>query len=397
MAMFQYVARRYSDGSKVRGKRGAEDREELVHWLRTQSLFAVAISQAGGKQRVPKVKPYPLSVFCREMSRLLNAGLPLLTVLDSLGQHCEDRALGQMVRAIEVEIQSGTTMSEAWQLHCLTFNEIGSAVIAAGEVSGKMPDMLMTLADYLEEAVGIRAKVLGALWYPATLATAAGIMTSLFIIVVLPKMKTLLDSLNVELPLLTRGVLGVTDFMVTWWPLILLLIFGAVGGVGLMMAQPKTRLIWDTWILHWPIVGTMLRLSATYRFAQTSSVLIDSGIPVGEAFVTTAATIGNRSLREKLIGATADMTSGKTIAEALSDQNLFSPMAIQMVHAGEISGQLPEMLHHLSSYCSEVLDRKVQRLNVVLEPAVVVPVAALVATIVAAMLLPYFKLMGSIK
>ena len=397
MTMFQYVARRYADGTRVRGKRLAEDREELVHWLANQSLFPVAISEAGGRQRVAKVKAYPLSVFCREMSRLLDAGLPLLTVLDSLSQHCEDRALADMVRAIQVEIEGGTTMSDAWQLHCRTFNEIGSAVIAAGETSGKLPSMLMTLADYLEEAVGIRAKVMSALWYPATLATAAGIMTSLFIIVVLPKMKTLLDSLNVELPLLTRGVLGVTDILVTWWPLILLLILGAIAGVSAMMARPKTRLLWDTWILHLPVVGTMLRLSSTYRFAQTSSVLIDSGIPAGEAFVTTAATIGNRSIREKLVASTTDMTSGKTIAEALADQNLFSPIAIQMVHAGEISGQLPEMLHHLSSYCSEVLDRKVQRLSVVLEPAVVVPVAALVATIVAAMLLPYFKLMGSIQ
>ena len=282
MMMFQYVARRYADGAKVRGKRLAEDREELVRWLSAQSLFPLAISQSGGRQRVPKVKAYPLSVFCRELARLLDAGLPLLTVLSSLGEYSEDRAMGELVRALEVELESGTTMSEAWQLHCRTFNEIGAAVVAAGEVSGQLPKMLMTLADYLEEAVGIRAKVISALWYPATLAIAAVTMTSLFIIVVLPKMKTLLDSLNVELPLLTRCVLGFTDFMVTWWN-------PAQGGSGKF--TPESRLRGGPQTLIAPATGdwaarvvvTGIRVSSDANAALGASV---TGRRVGDDDIT---------------------------------------------------------------------------------------------------------------
>lgn len=397
MPEYRYLARRYGDGTKVRGRHVARDREELLHWLDDQSLYPIEVSERSGLVRRGRVRPYDLAIFCRELARLLEAGMPLLTVLNSIGTHAQNRHLRDLVLLMMAEIEGGGSMSDAWREHCTTFSEIGEAVVAAGESSGRLPTMLNSLAAYLEESAALRSRVLATLWYPSVLAGTAVGMTTLFIVAVLPRFRLLLESLGVELPALTRYVMAVGDFVSAYWLLILVLGLGALFALVVAARRPAARLLLDTWVLRLPIVGKLVELSCTYRFAETSAVLIDSGLPATDAFMSTARVLPNRALRGQLEQATQEMASGKTVSEAMSGHNLLFPMALEMIHVGEISGQLPEMLHHLADLCNESLSRQVARLSTFLEPAIIIPIAGVVATIVAAMLLPYFKLVETLK
>jgi len=253
------------------------------------------------------------------------------------------------------------------------------------------------LAEYLESNAALRSRLLGMIWYPVVLAGAAGLSVLLFLTVVLPKFSELLTSLDVELPWITRVVMGIGHFAGDNWIGLVLGFLGVGAVLWSLRKMPVTRRILDRLILRLPVAGPLVRLSATGRLAETIAVLAESGLTITAAFRAAAETMGNRHIRDGLIEAADEMTEGRTVAESVARRDLLVPIAIELISVGEQSGRLPDMLHHLADFCKDKLMRQTERLSTLLEPAIIFPAAGIVATLAASMLLPYFKLVQSIQ
>ena len=397
MPEYRYIARRYTDGKSVKGRYVARDRKELNAWLTENSLYPIQIDDESREERPFRVDPGSLAVFCQELASLLDAGMPLLSVLNSLASHSHGTPMSAMVQAMVRSIEGGLSFSETWVRHCATFADIAPAIIAAGESSGNLPEMLRSLGNYLEESVKFRAWVMGLIWYPVVLVTVATAVTVVFIFVVLPKFAMLLGSMDVRLPLLTRCVLAGAHLVVAAWPLEVLMLIAFIAFVLFVRSNFQARRALHRFVLKVPLLGYLVNLNCTYIFAHTSGLLLESGLTITDVFRIVARTLPNIAVRERLFAASEAMASGSTVSEAIVSQNLFSPMAVEMISAGEKSGRLTEMLRHVARYSNDALSRDVKRLSAILEPAIIVPVAGFVTLIIASMLLPYFKLIESIR
>jgi len=397
MPQFRYIARRFRDGRRVTGVRNARDLRELAVWLEANGLVLLSGKVVSRERPLPAPDLRRLALVCRELAHLLVAGLPLLSVLDTLSRYAADRKTGPFLSAVARDIEAGKTFSEAWTSHCRVMHEIAGAVIEAGERSGELPTMLEALADYFEEAAALRSRIVSALWYPSVLAITAAGALALFITVILPRFEELLLGLNVKLPALTRFVLGVSRFASHQWVWLVTACAAFAGALAAARRAPILRRHFDAVLLHLPVIGPLLTSAAVYRFAGTASVLLESGLPATQAFEMTARTLANHYLRENLQAAAKRMSEGNTVAESLVHYSVLPELAVEMVAAGERSGRLPEMLRHLARFAHDAVMRDTARLSAVIEPLIILPSAILVGTLALAMLLPYFRLVQNIR
>src|SRR5213083_1661166 len=347
MPVFQYTARTLK-GELVNDKIDLPSRDDVIAHLRKNRMVVVQVRQAPTELRLPKlgagIKTRDVVVFTRQFATMINAGLPLVQALDILAQQTENKRLAETTRQVVYDVESGHTLADALRKHPKAYSDLYVNMVAAGEAGGILDTILVRLAQFLEKNDAIVRKVKGAMIYPAVIISVAVIAISVLLIFVIPTFQNMFASVNLDLPLPTRIVIGMSNVLKHyWWAII-----GALGGFVFMINRYyKTapgRLQIDHLLLRLPVLGDVIRKAAVSRFTRTLSTLISSGVSILDGLEITARTAGNMVIHNAVMESRASIAGGETIAAPLQKSAVFPPMVISMIAVGEQTGGLDEML-----------------------------------------------------
>ena len=397
MPTFAYTARTL--GGDLRSATiDAPSREDAVLQLRKLRLAVVKIDEAVRKTKGPgKVPMKDVVIFTRQFSTMINAGLPLVQALDILARQSDNPALQQTTRAVVADVESGTTVSEALGRHPKVFTDLYVNMVAAGEAGGILDTILMRLATFLEKADALLRKVKGAMIYPAVISGVAALCITVLLWKVIPVFESMFSSVNLELPLPTRVVVGLSRFVNGYWWAVLAGLGGSAFAVRQYYATPDGRLVVDRLLLKLPVLGDVLRKAAVSRFTRTLGTLISSGVSILDGLEITARTAGNRVVQDAILASRASIAGGDTIAAPLAKSQVFPPMVISMIAVGEQTGGLDEMLTKIADFYDNEVDAAVSALLSLLEPLIIVVLGVVVGGMVVAMYLPIFDMINAVQ
>jgi type IV pilus assembly protein PilC len=399
MARFYYTGVS-SSGKQVKGEIQAKNKNEVISLLRKKKVRPLSIRNASldiNFSFLEKVGLKDLSRFTRQFSAMTSAGLPLVQCLDILSAQTENKKLSSAVKQISTDIQGGSTLAEALQKHPSIFNSLYCNMVAAGEASGNLDVVLSRLADYQEKAESLRRKIKGAMTYPIIVLIAAILATIVMFTFVVPTFTQMFADMGGTLPLPTRIVMNISDFLVQYYYMI---IFGSVI-IGTAFyyynKSPQGRMKIDSLKLKLPVFGDLERKSSISRFSQTLSTLLNSGVTILDALSITAKTAGNKVLEKGIFKTLERISGGQTIAEPLKETGVFPPMVIHMIAVGEKTGDLAEMLKKVADFYQEEVDAAIDALTSIIDPVMILGVGLIIGGTLIAMYLPMFDLVGTIK
>jgi general secretion pathway protein F len=351
---------------------------------RTRPLFGLELGKArmSGKQ---------LTLFTRQLATL-NRVSPLEESLRTIVRQTEQERIQAIVQTVHAGVVEGRRLADAMAREPKSFPPLFRAMVAAGESSGSLPTILERLSILLERQAEIRGKLLTAMAYPSVLATVAmGVVVALMMFVV-PQVVEQFDTVGQELPLLTRMVIALSDFLVNWWWLLLVMVVLAGVGAWAALRQPPVRLAFDTWLLRVPLLGRLLRDLHAARMARTLGTMVASRLPLLEGLTLTAGTIHNRRLKAASDEITEAIRGGGSLSAAMRRAAVFPPLLVYLAASGEAAGRLDEMLERAADYLEREFDRFTATALSLLEPLIIVVMGAIVATIVLSILLPILQL-----
>ncbi len=400
MPIYTYKARTVGGESQA-GEMTASTEADVVGQLRRRRLVVVSVKEKPKELKLSiggrRIKTKDLVLFTRQFATMINAGLPLVQSLDILAGQQPNKKAAEKIAAVLSDVESGSTLAEAMGRHKDFFSEIYVNMVTAGEAGGILDVILLRLAEYLEAAEKLKRKVKGAMFYPVTVLSFSGLAIAGLLIFVIPTFAGFFEAANVPMPLLTRFVMGASDFLLAWW---WALVAGFVGLGFLLRAYRKTpagRLTTDRLLLRIPVLGGVLRKSAIARFSRTLGTLVQSGVPILDGLEITARTAGNRVVQEAVMKSRASIAGGETIAEPLKRSDVFPPMVVQMINVGEQTGGLDDMLSKIADFYDEEVDSSVSALTSIMEPVMIVFLGAIVGVMVIAMYLPIFDIIKTVE
>ena len=402
MTTFAYTGRT-RQGIVRKGELMAKTREEAVEQLRKQKVVVSSLEEKGGKGTGFSfgggISDKDLVVFTRQFGTMINAGLPLIQCLDILATQSENKFLGKTVGEVKVDVEGGSTFSDALRKHPKVFDDLYVNMIHAGEVGGLLDTILTRLAKHIEKAMKLKGMIKSAMVYPAAIMSVAVIVITVLMIWVIPifaKMFSEMSGGKMGLPGPTQIVIDMSNFMQSY---ILFLLAGAVGvvvGVKKYYKTPKGRLVIDRFLLRLPIFGALIRKAAVAKFTRTLGTLITSGVPLLDGLTICAKTSGNKVIEEALLSARISISGGKTISEPLAKSETFPKMVTHMIAVGESTGALDAMLGKIADFYEDEVDQAVAALTSLLEPVMMVFLGTIIGFIVIAMYLPIFQMASAI-
>ncbi len=400
MPMFEYTARSQT-GQIQRGQLDVPTKDEVSTYLRKNRLILVSVREAPKAIKLnlggSRVKTRDIVIFTRQFATMINAGLPLVQSLNILAAQTENKTLADVTRAVVYDVESGNTLADAFSKHPKAFSALYVNMVAAGEAGGILDTILLRLATFLEKSDALVRKVKGAMIYPGVIITVAGGAIAILLIFVIPTFQSMFASANLELPLPTRIVIGMSNFLLSYWWAMLLVIGGVIFGIRSYYATPAGRLQIDALLLKMPVLGDVLRKSAVSRFTRTLGTLVSSGVSILEGLEITAKTAGNQVVHDAVMQSRQSIAGGETIAAPLEKSKVFPPMVISMIAVGEQTGGLDEMLSKIADFYDEEVDVAVSSLLSLMEPAMIVILGVIVGGMVIAMYLPIFDMMNAVQ
>ena len=389
-------------GEQVNGTRFAPSREALDAILRREQISPTRIVEKGREIAIPKpkvagkVSAKELAIFTRQFSVMIDAGLPLVQCLEILATQQENKGFARVLAGVRSSVESGSTLSNAMRQYPKIFDDLYSNMVDAGETGGILDTILQRLSGYIEKAVKLKRAVKSALIYPVAVLLIAGGVIFLLLWKVVPIFATLFAGLQVDLPLPTRIVIGLSNAVATFaLPLIILM---GLGGYGFKKyyetAAGKMQI--DTIILKIPILGALMRKIAVARFTRTLGTLITSGVPMLEAMDITARTSGNAVVEKAILSVRKAIEGGRTIVDPLRETGVFPNMVVQMIGVGEQTGALDAMLQKIADFYEDEVDAAVGDLLTAMEPMMILFLGIVVGGVVISMYLPLFSLIGKL-
>jgi type IV pilus assembly protein PilC len=389
-------------GTAISGERTAANKNELMNLLKRQQIKVSKMTEKGKEFNLPTigggVKSKEIAVFTRQFSVMIDAGLPLVQCLEILAGQQENKTFQQVLTATRGAVEGGSTLSVAMGQHAKVFDPLYVNLVEAGETGGILDTILQRLATYIEKNVKLKRAVKSALVYPsAVILVAAGVIT-LLLWKVVPIFATLFVGLGVDLPLPTRMVIALSNFVGSIFGLLMVVFFvGVAISLKVWYGTPKGRLAIDALLLKLPLVGILLRKIAVARFTRTLGTLISSGVPILESLDITARTAGNAVIERALLHVRRSLEAGKTLAGPLKETDVFPGMVTQMIGVGEQTGAMDAMLQKIADFYEDEVDAAVKDLLAALEPAMIVFLGVVVGGIVISMYLPLFTLIGQLS
>jgi general secretion pathway protein F/type IV pilus assembly protein PilC len=399
VAEFTYEAMAGS-GQRSQGTLNAGSEREAMAMLDARGLFPVRIAAARGSvgtsSKGHRVKARHMAGFYSQLADLLRAGVPLLRSLELLGRQSSQPALGAVLREVHAKVADGTSMADAMALHPRAFTELAISMVRAGQEAGFLEDVLKRIADFTEHQEDLKAKVIGAMAYPIFLAVVGALVLNALVIFFVPRFEPIFKKLEQqgELPGLTKFIMGASRNMQSWqfW---LVVLGGGAGAISLFRrwtATPSGRLTVDRWRLRIPVVGKIYLSLALSRFTRILGTLLHNGIPILQALKIGKDSMGNRVLTEAIDKASENITAGDTLAAPLQACKHFPVDVVEMISVGEESNNLETVLLDIANALEKRTSRQLELFVRLLEPVMLLVMAAITLVVVAGLLLPIFKL-----
>ncbi|OGW44728.1 MAG: pilus assembly protein PilC [Nitrospirae bacterium RBG_13_41_22] len=384
------------------GEITAKTKEEVIVQLRKRNITPTIITEKPTKVRRfglgGKVKDKDLVVFTRQFATMIDAGLPLVQALEILSTQVENKNFGRTIAQIKVDVESGSTYADALKKHPKIFTELYANMVAAGEAGGILDTILNRLAAYIEKAMKLKKKVKSAMVYPIVVTTVAVLVIAVIMIFVVPTFAKMFAQLGGVLPLPTRIVINMSNFIAG---IAGLMVLGAIVAFVVFIVQfrktEKGKHIIDKILLKLPIFGVLLQKVAVAKFTRTLGTLVSSGVPILDGLEITAKTSGNKVIEYAIMDVRKAVVAGKTLAEPITKAKVFPPMVTHMIAVGESTGALDSMLSKIADFYDDEVDAAVSNLTAMMEPMLMVFLGGAVGFIVIAMYLPIFKLITLIK
>lgn len=398
MPVFSYKAKT-PDGRVIDGQIDIENEDALIQRLKSQKLTLVSATKTGGLAALfkmgPKVKTEQISVFARQFSTMISAGLPVLQSLNILVEQTEDKVFKNVLTKVRDDIGSGANLSDAMSKFPTVFDALFCNMIKAGELSGALDQILDRLATYLEKAEALKQKIKSAMMYPLTISVIAIAIVILLMVKVIPTFKIVFEGFGTGLPTPTKILIDISEYEQKW----------AIFQVGFLVAigfifsivkrTQKGGFVIDKYLLKLPVFGDLIKKSTVARFSRTLGTLLKSGVQILDALETVARSAGNKVVEKALMDTRNAVREGQSLTEPLKTTGLFPSMVIQMVSVGEETGKLDDMLLRMSDFYDQEVDVAVDGIMSMLEPMIMAFLGVVIGAIVIAMYLPMFN-MGSL-
>jgi type IV pilus assembly protein PilC len=389
-------------GASVSGVMTAANKSELANLLKRQQITATKMTEKGKEFNMPTfgggVKAKELAIFTRQFSVMIDAGLPLVQCLEILASQQENKFFQKVLTNTRGQVEGGATLSAAMRGSPKVFDALYVNMVEAGETGGILDTILQRLSTYIEKNVKLQRAVKSALVYPVGVLTVAGGVITLLLWKVVPIFATLFAGLGVDLPLPTKIVIALSNFIGSIFGLLILVALGAaIFGIKVWYGTAQGRFILDSIILKLPVLGILMRKIAVARFTRTLGTLISSGVPILEGLDITAKTAGNAVVERALQQVRKSLEEGKSLTEPLRDAEVFPGMVTQMIAVGEQTGAMDAMLQKIADFYEEEVDAAVKDLLTALEPIMIVFLGVIVGGVVISMYLPLFSLIGKLS
>lgn len=397
MPVYVWVAET-KKGRKIKGELEAADERIAMGQLKRRNLQIKKIKPKPKDlfENVsflqPKVSSKDIVVFTRQFSTMIDAGLPLVQGLTILAEQSENKTFKGILKQITKDVEGGSTLAEAMKKHPKVFDDLFVNLVAAGEVGGILDTILRRLADYIEKAQKLKTRIKGAMTYPAVVVAVAIIVIAVILVFVIPVFEEMFSGFGSALPVPTQLVVNMSRFAKSN---IIYIIIGLIA-LGFAFKQYRSskqgRKTTDDLALKLPIFGPLLKKVAVARFTRTLGTMIGSGVPILDALDVVAKTAGNVILEEIIYDVRGSIAEGQTIAEPLSETDIFPGMVIQMISVGEATGALDTMLSKIADFYEDEVDAAVDALTSMLEPMLMLFLGTTIGGLVIAMYLPIFKM-----
>ncbi len=389
-------------GATVAGERTAGTKAEVSAALRRENINVSKLSEKGKEFNIPSfggsgVDSKELAIFTRQFSVMIDAGLPLVQCLEILAGQQENKTFQKILNGVRGSVEGGATLSTSMKQYDKVFDALYYNMVEAGETGGILDTILQRLSSYIEKNVKLKRAVQSAMIYPIAVMSIAGGVIILLLWKVVPIFTQLFNGLGVDLPLPTRIVIQMSEFVGSIYGFIIFCF--AVGGVFALKSwygTPAGRMAIDTIILKIPLVGPLMRKIAVARFTRTLGTLISSGVPILEGLDITARTSGNAVVERAITQTRKAVEAGRSLVDPLKDTGVFPGMVTQMIGVGEQTGAMDAMLQKIADFYEDEVDAAVKDLLTAMEPIMIVVLGVVVGGIVISMYLPLFSLIGKL-
>ncbi|MCZ7662010.1 MAG: type II secretion system F family protein [Thermoleophilia bacterium] len=399
MATYTYTAR-LERGAPVTGTVAGDSKAAAAAELRRKGLTVLALDEKKGLgdlnellEGLTKVKLHDKVVFSRQFATMINAGLALLRALFILEEQTQNPRFRKIITAVRQDVEAGMPLSDAIEKHPAAFDRLYVSMVRAGEIGGVLDQTLERLATQLEKDDSLRRSVKSAMTYPILIGVFALLVLFGLIVFVIPIFAGMYNDLGGQLPLLTRIMVGASDFMRSFWFIVVPAFFLFIYGLRRLRRTPQGTAAWDRAKLRLPMkLGPIIQKIAVARFSRTLATLVSSGVPILQAIEITGKTSGNTVIENAMNEVREQIKGGESIARPLEKVPVFPPMVTQMIAIGEETGALDTMLHKVADFYEDEVDAAIKSLTSILEPIMMIFIGGIVGLVVVSMYLPIFNL-----
>ncbi|MGE3062867.1 MAG: type II secretion system F family protein [bacterium] len=397
MAQFKYKAKA-KDGKSKEGTIEAPDIEKARQILKSQGMQVLSINRDWANIEINigggGIKTKTISLFTRQFSTMIAAGLPLMQCLRILAEQAEDKSFKKIILEMINDVEAGTTLADAMRKHKRAFPELYVNMVKAGEEGGALETILSRLATYLEVSEALTRKIKGAMVYPVVISVVMVVAVVVMLLFVIPVFASMFTSFGGTLPLPTRIVMWLSEFLQHNIIFILIVVAIIVTATNSYKKTPQGRIFFDNLILNIPVMGDLQKKQAVARFTRTLATLLSSGVNIISALETTAKTSGNAIIEAAILKARTAIQEGESISLPLSKEKVFPSMVVQMIRIGEETGGLESMLTKVADFYDSEVDDAVTTLMSALEPIIMVLLATVVGGLMVSMYLPMFSMVN---
>ena len=400
--MTEYIYRAIGeDGKEKKGNIKAESLEEAHEIIRRDRLTPVEVKKAGLLDIDigigGKIKPRDLSVFCRQIVSMLQAGVTIMDALAMLEEQTENKKLAAAIGGAQTEIGKGETLGNAIAKFPAVFPDVMVEMVTAGEASGKLDMAFTRMSVYFEKAAKMKGIVKKAAMYPIMVLAVTLIVVVVMLVKVIPGYQSMFEQMGTELPAITRAVVAASDFIIGRWYLIVAVIIAAVVGIRAYAISQSGQVFFAKLSRNMPVFGVLTIKNAASSFARMMSTLIYSGLGMTDALTITAGTMTNYLYKKKCLEIKDEVMKGVTLSEPLLADDMFPPMVGHMAKIGEETGQLEEMLNRLADYYDEEVELATQTVIAVIEPCIILVLAVVVCVLIAAIMSPMLAMYNNMN
>ncbi|NLO90292.1 MAG: type II secretion system F family protein [Clostridia bacterium] len=403
MPEFFYRARNYS-GRLLTGSINADNLNQAASHLRSRDLIVVHLEEVKQKKRIiplilprQRVNRRDLGVFCRQLSVMIQSGIPLMSALKVFEEQLDKKNLREAVTQLRQSMEAGESFSEAMEKHSSIFPFVLIKMVAAGEAGGVLDSVLEKMADYFEWEHNTKEKAKSSLLYPMVVLGVALLAVTFVVVFVLPIFERILNQMQIDLPLTTKLVLAVSNFTRQFWYLVLMGIAGIIFTVRYLLKTEKGRDLRDRWVLKIPLIGMLVSKIIISRFCRALSALLSGGVPILDALEVVKQTAGNRVFEKSISQVAQSLKEGEGMAEPLKASGVFPAMVVEMISVGEETGTVDLMLEKVGNFFDAEVEETAGRLSTLIEPVLIIILGIVIGLLLISILLPIFQVIGNIE